>query len=236
MLFRSSLVKQYVPQIGVICDVALDPFTDHGHDGILRSDGLVDNDATVEILCKQALVQAQAGCDVIAPSDMMDGRVGKIRKCLDRNGFIDVQIMSYSAKYCSAFYGPFREAIGSTTLLGRDREAGYRDKSNYQMDPFNADEAIREVMLDVEEGADSVLVKPGLPYLDVIRLVRATVNIPVFAYQVSGEYAMIKFASQHGAIDERRATLEAMAAFKRAGARGIFTYSALDVAKWLKEG
>ncbi|HUH85992.1 MAG TPA: porphobilinogen synthase [Stellaceae bacterium] len=221
-------VKKALPGIGVLCDVALDPFTTHGHDGVLR-DGYVANDETVAILCRQALLQAEAGCDVIAPSDMMDGRVGAIRDALDGKGFERVQIMSYAAKYASAFYGPFRDAIGSKSSLGK------ADKRSYQMDPANGDEALREVALDLAEGADMVMVKPGLPYLDVIRRVKERFGAPTFAYQVSGEYAMLTGAIERGWLDPS-AILEALIAFKRAGADGVLTYSAVDAAKRLKAG
>jgi porphobilinogen synthase len=221
-------VKKALPELGVLCDVALDPFTTHGHDGVLR-DGDVANDETVAILCRQALVQAEAGCDVIAPSDMMDGRVGAIRDALDEKRFERVRIMSYAAKYASAFYGPFRDAIGSKSSLGK------ADKRTYQMDPANGDEALREVALDLAEGADMVMVKPGLPYLDVIRRVKERFGAPTFAYQVSGEYAMLTGAVERGWLDPS-AILEALIAFKRAGADGVLTYSAVDAAKRLKAG
>ncbi len=220
-------IKKEVPEIGVLCDVALDPFTSHGHDGLLR-DGVILNDETVAVLVKQALVQAEAGCDVIAPSDMMDGRVGVIRKALDRENFTDVSIMSYAAKYASAFYGPFRDAVGSAkTLTG--------DKRTYQMDPGNSDEALREVALDIEEGADMIMVKPGLPYLDICRRVKDTFGMPTFAYQVSGEYAMIMAAAQNGWLDGERAMVESLIAFKRAGCDGVLTYFAPRVAEKLKQ-
>jgi porphobilinogen synthase len=212
----------------VLCDVALDPFTTHGHDGVLRG-GDVANDETVEILCRQALVQAQAGCDVIAPSDMMDGRVAAIRAALDGDGFEHVQIMAYAAKYASAFYGPFRDAIGSKSSLGK------ADKRTYQMDPANGDEALREVALDLQEGADMVMVKPGMPYLDVIRRVKDCFGVPTFAYQVSGEYAMLAGAVERGWLDAS-AVQETLLGFKRAGADGVLTYAALDVARRLKAG
>jgi porphobilinogen synthase len=221
-------VKKALPSLGVLCDVALDPFTTHGHDGLLR-DGYVANDETVEVLCRQARVQAEAGCDVIAPSDMMDGRVGAIRDALDANGFDRVRIMSYAAKYASAFYGPFRDAVGSKSSLGK------ADKRSYQMDPANSDEALREVALDLAEGADMVMVKPGLPYLDIIRRVKERFGAPTFAYQVSGEYAMLTGAVERGWLDPS-VIIEALLAFKRAGADGVLTYSALDAAKRLKTG
>jgi porphobilinogen synthase len=221
-------IKKEVPEIGVLCDVALDPYTSHGHDGLLR-DGVIVNDETVAVLVKQALVEAEAGCDIIAPSDMMDGRVGAIRRALDQAGFVDVQIMSYAAKYASAFYGPFRDAVGSNaTLIG--------DKRTYQMDPANSDEALLEVALDIDEGADMIMVKPGLPYLDVLARVKETFGMPTFAYQVSGEYAMIMAAAQNGWIDGEKAMLESLIAFKRAGADGVLTYFAPRVAETLKAG
>jgi porphobilinogen synthase len=218
-------VKAAVPGLGIITDVALDPYTSHGHDGLLHDDGRILNDETVCVLVEQALIQADAGADVIAPSDMMDGRVGAIREGLDRAGFHDVQIMSYAAKYASAFYGPFRDALGSK-LIG--------DKRTYQMDPANAEEALREVAADIEEGADMVMVKPGLPYLDVIHRVKETFGMPTFAYQVSGEYAMIQAASRNGWIDGERAMMESLTAFKRAGADGVLTYFAPLVAERLR--
>ena len=219
-------VKAEFPDIGVLCDVALDPFTSHGHDGLFR-EGVILNDETVDVLVRQALVQAEAGCDIIAPSDMMDGRVGAIREALDEEGFLDVQILAYAAKYASAFYGPFRDAIGSAkTLTG--------DKRTYQMDPANSHEALREVELDIAEGADMVMVKPGLPYLDIVRRVKDTFAMPTFAYQVSGEYAMIAGAAANGWIDGDRAMLESLVSFKRAGADGILTYFAPKVADMLK--
>jgi porphobilinogen synthase len=221
-------VKQAVPGIGLLCDVALDPFTTHGHDGVVRQ-GYVANDETVEILCRQALVQAEAGCDVIAPSDMMDGRVGAIRDALDAKGFDRVRIMSYAAKYASAFYGPFRDAIGSKSSLGK------ADKRTYQMDAANSDEALREVALDLAEGADMVMVKPGLPYLDIVRRVKDRFGVPTFAYQVSGEYSMLAGAVERGWLDPS-VVLETLLGFKRAGADGILTYSAFDAAKRLKSG
>ncbi len=221
-------VKREVPDIGILCDVALDPFTSHGHDGLLR-DGVILNDETVAVLVKQALVQAEAGCDIIAPSDMMDGRVGAIRKGLDAGGFSDISIMSYAAKYASAFYGPFRDAVGSAkTLTG--------DKRTYQMDYGNTDEALREVALDIEEGADMIMVKPGLPYLDIVSRVKETFGMPTFAYQVSGEYAMISAAVQNGWLDGERAMMESLTAFKRAGADGVLTYFAPRAAELLRRG
>ncbi|MGO8866824.1 MAG: porphobilinogen synthase [Alphaproteobacteria bacterium] len=221
-------VKRAHPEIGVLCDVALDPYTSHGHDGLLRN-GYVVNDETVEVLCRQALVQAKAGCDIIAPSDMMDGRVGAIREALDRSGFAEVRIMAYSAKYASAFYGPFRDAIGSIKALKGD-------KRTYQMDPANTDEALREVALDLAEGADMVMVKPGMPYLDIVRRVKERFGVPTFVYQVSGEYAMLKAAIERGWLEGDRVVLEALLGFKRAGADGILTYFAVEAAKLLKKG
>src|SRR5437660_2497207 len=219
-------IKKEFPDIGVLCDVALDPFTSHGHDGLIV-DGKILNDETVAVLVKQALTQAEAGCDVIAPSDMMDGRVGAIREALDDEGFVDVQIMSYEAKYASAFYGPFRDAIGSAkTLTG--------DKRTYQMDSANSDEALREVELDIAEGADMVMVKPGMPYLDVVRRRKGAFAIPTFAFQGSGEYAMIMAAAQNGWLDGDRAMMESLLAFKRAGADGVLSYFAPKVAEKLR--
>lgn len=221
-------IKKACPQIGIITDVALDPFTSHGHDGLLQN-GIIVNDETVEVLVGQALVQARAGADIVAPSDMMDGRIGAIRSGLDRAGFTDVQIMAYAAKYASAFYGPFRDAVGSSgTLTG--------DKRTYQMDFANTDEAIREVALDLAEGADMVMVKPGLPYLDIVRRVKEHFAAPTFAYQVSGEYAMIVAAAANGWIDGHKAMLESLHAFKRAGADGILTYFAPAAAEALRKG
>jgi porphobilinogen synthase len=221
-------IKQEVPEVGVLCDVALDPYTSHGHDGLLR-DGIILNDETVAVLVRQALILAEAGCDIIAPSDMMDGRVGAIRDGLDAAGFDDVQIMAYAAKYASAFYAPFRDAVGSNaTLIG--------DKRTYQMDPANSEEALREVELDIGEGADMVMVKPGLPYLDVLYRVKEAFGMPTFAYQVSGEYAMIKAAAGNGWLDGDRAMTESLIAFKRAGADGVLTYFAARIAEQLKKG
>ncbi len=219
-------VKAALPELGVICDVALDPYTSHGHDGLVE-EGDVHNDRTVEALCRQAVVLAQAGADVVAPSDMMDGRVGAIRKVLDSEGLLSVQILAYAAKYASAFYGPFRDAVGSASALGK------AVKHTYQMHPANAEEALREVALDVVEGADMVMIKPGLPYLDIIRRVREQFSLPVLAYQVSGEYAMIHAAAERGALDAQAAMLESLLAMKRAGASAIFTYAARDVAEWI---
>jgi len=220
-------IKRDVPEIGVMCDVALDPYTSHGHDGLMEGNEIL-NDASIEALVRQALVQAEAGCDIIAPSDMMDGRVGAIRQALEENGFERVQIMAYTAKYASAFYGPFRDAVGSSaTLVG--------DKRTYQMDPGNGDEALREAALDIAEGADMIMVKPGMPYLDILWRLKDTFRMPTFAYQVSGEYAMIMAAVQNGWLDRDRAISESLLAFKRAGADGILTYFARDVARRLKE-
>ena len=220
-------VKAAVPEMGVVCDVALDPYTSHGHDGLIR-DGYVVNDETVDVLCRQALVQAEAGCDVIAPSDMMDGRVGAIRRVLDEAGYERVRILSYAAKYASVFYGPFRDAIGSTGNLAGG------DKRTYQMDPANGDEALREVAMDIEEGADMVMVKPGMPYLDIVYRVKAAFGLPTYVYQVSGEYAMLKGAGERGWLDGDGAILEALRGFKRAGADGVLTYAAVDVARRLQ--
>jgi len=222
-------VRAAAPDIGVICDVALDPFNSDGHDGLVRG-GVVVNDETVDVLCRQAVVQAAAGCTVIAPSDMMDGRVGAIRDALDAAGFAHVAILSYAAKYASAFYGPFRDAVGSGTLLGG---AALGDKKTYQMDPANGDEALREVALDLAEGADMLIVKPGLPYLDVLARVKAAFGVPTFAYQVSGEYAMLRAAALNGWLDFDRVLLETLLAFKRAGADGILTYAAIEAARLL---
>jgi len=221
-------IKKEVPEVGILCDVALDPYTSHGHDGLLRG-GEIVNDETVEVLVRQALVEAEAGCDIIAPSDMMDGRVGAIRRALDAAGRTDVAIMAYAAKYASAFYGPFRDAVGSAkTLTG--------DKRTYQMDPANSDEALREVALDLEEGADMVMVKPGLPYLDIVRRVKDAFGRPTFAYQVSGEYAMIMAAAGNGWLDGEKAMAESLIAFKRAGADGVLTYFAPRIAERLAQG
>jgi porphobilinogen synthase len=221
-----ALKKAHGDRIGVICDVALDPYTSHGQDGLVR-DGYVVNDETIEVLCRQAVALAEAGCDVIAPSDMMDGRVGEIRRSLDEAGFDRVSILAYAAKYASAFYGPFRDAVGSAANLGSG------DKRTYQMNPANSDEALREVALDLAEGADMVMVKPGMPYLDVLRQVKDTFAVPTFAYQVSGEYAMLCAAAQNGWLDRNKSVLESLLAFKRAGADGILTYFALEAAQRL---
>ena len=223
-------VKDRFPQLGVLTDVALDPYTSHGQDGVIDDNGYVINEATVEILRDQALVQAAAGVDIVAPSDMMDGRIGSIRQALEGAGHIHTRIMAYSAKYASGFYGPFRDAVGSAKNLGKS------DKKTYQMDPANSDEALREVALDLQEGADMVMVKPGMPYLDIVRRVKDTFGAPTFVYQVSGEYAMLKAAAANGWLDERTVALESLLAMKRAGADGVLTYFALDAARWLKEG
>ncbi len=226
MCRATRAIKDAVPDIGVLTDVALDPYTAHGHDGLIDANGYVLNDATVEVLVGQSLNQARAGADIIAPSDMMDGRIGAIRAALEGEKFPNVQIMSYAAKYASAFYGPFRDAVGAAGLL-------QGDKKTYQMDPANAEEALREVALDLEEGADSVMVKPGLPYLDIIVRVKQAFDVPVFAYQVSGEYAMIEAAVAAGAGDRDKLVLETLLAFKRAGCSGVLTYHALHAAKLL---
>jgi porphobilinogen synthase len=223
-------VKQRFPELGVLTDVALDPFTSHGQDGVIDEEGYVLNEPTVAILREQALVQAQAGVDIVAPSDMMDGRVGAIRQALEGAGHIHTRIMAYSAKYASGFYGPFRDAVGSASNLGKS------NKKTYQMDPANTDEAMREVALDIQEGADMVMVKPGMPYLDIVRRVKDTFHVPTFVYQVSGEYAMLKAAAANGWLDERTVALEALLCMKRAGADGVLTYFALDAARWLREG
>lgn len=220
-------VASETSNIGIICDVALDPFTTHGQDGLLR-DGVVVNDETLEALCKQARNQARAGCHVIAPSDMMDGRIGAIRAALDEDGFQHVQILAYSAKYASAFYGPFRDAVGSKSALGKG------DKRTYQMNPANSNEAIKEVALDIQEGADMVMVKPGMPYLDIVRRVKEDFSVPTYAYQVSGEYAMLKAAAQNGWLDWDAVIFESLLAFKRAGADGILTYAAMEIAQRLQ--
>jgi porphobilinogen synthase len=221
-------LKQRFPELGILTDVALDPYTSHGQDGLLDSQGYVLNDETCEMLIKQALTQAEAGVDIVAPSDMMDGRIGAIRHALEAHRHIYTRIMAYSAKYASAFYGPFRDAVGSSATLGKS------DKCTYQMDPANSDEALREVALDIAEGADMVMVKPGMPYLDIVRRVKDEFKVPTFAYQVSGEYAMIKAAAQHGWLDHDKTMMETMLAFKRAGADGVLTYFARDVARRLK--
>ena len=221
-----KISKKINPDLGVITDVALDPYTDHGHDGIIHNNQ-IDNDLTLDILCKQAIVQAQAGCDILAPSDMMDGRVGAIRDTLDEHGFINVQIMSYAAKYASSFYGPFRDAVGSAVNLSK------KSKKSYQMDPANSAEALREIRLDINEGADMIIIKPGMPYLDIISKAKNEYNFPVIAYQVSGEYSMIRAAIQNGWFDEEKIIFETMMCFKRAGCDGIITYFAPFIAKKL---
>ena len=222
-------IKKRAPRVGIICDVALDPYTSHGHDGLLKN-GVILNDETLEVLCKQAIVQAQNGCDVIAPSDMMDGRVGAIRQALDQAGFQDVMILAYAAKYASSFYGPFRDAVGSKGNLGQG------DKKTYQMNPANIEEALREVELDIKEGADMVMVKPGLPYLDVIQRVKSEFKMPTYAYQVSGEYAMLCAAAERGWLDKEQCLLEALMCFKRAGADGVLTYFAPEAARLIRKG
>ena len=224
-----ATLKKHFPELGVMTDVALDPYTSHGQDGLLDESGYILNDPTLAVLTEQALTQAQAGVDIVAPSDMMDGRIGSIRNKLEANGLIHTQIMAYSAKYASAFYGPFRDAVGSAKNLGKS------DKKTYQMDPGNTDEAIREVGLDISEGADMVMVKPGMPYLDVVRRVKDTFKVPTFAYQVSGEYAMLKAAALNGWLDHDAVMMESLLAFKRARADGILTYFAIDAAKKIKQ-
>ncbi|MGZ5921151.1 MAG: porphobilinogen synthase [Rhizomicrobium sp.] len=226
-------IKKAVPEIGILCDVALDPYTSHGHDGLIR-DGDVHNDSTLDMLVRQSLVQAEAGADIIAPSDMMDGRVGAIRTALEAQGHHNTLIMAYAAKYASAFYGPFRDALGSAQVTSAGLKAG--DKRTYQMDPANGDEAMREVALDLQEGADMVMVKPGMPYLDLVRRVKDSFGVPTFAYQVSGEYAMLSAAFEKGWLDRDRAILETLTGFKRAGASGILTYFAVEAAKLLRRG
>jgi len=224
-----AALKARFPQLGVITDVALDPYTTHGQDGLVDDSGYVLNDETVEALVKQAASHARAGADIVAPSDMMDGRIGEIRAALELDGHIHTKILAYSAKYASAFYGPFRDAVGSAAALGK------ADKNTYQMDPANSDEALREVALDLDEGADMVMVKPGLPYLDIVRRVKDEFGVPTFVYQVSGEYAMLKAAAINGWLDERSCALEALTSIKRAGADGVLSYFALDAARWLRE-
>lgn len=222
-------IKQEFPDLGVLCDVALDPFTSHGQDGVIDDTGYVLNDPTLDVLVKQALVQAEAGADWIAPSDMMDGRIKLIREALDQANLIDTQLMAYSAKYASAFYGPFREAVGSASNLGKS------DKMTYQLDPANRLEALREVAYDIKEGADSVMVKPGMPYLDILRDVKDEFRMPTYVYQVSGEYAMLKAAALNGWLDNDKVMMESLLAFKRAGADGILTYFALEAARWIRD-
>lgn len=224
-----TALKKHFPELGVLCDVALDPYTTHGQDGVIDKQGYIRNEVTVEILCRQAVVQAAAGVDIVAPSDMMDGRIGAIRRALDTAGHELTQIMAYSAKYASAFYGPFRDAVGSAKNLGKS------NKKTYQMNPGNSDEALWEAGLDLAEGADMIMVKPGMPYLDIVRRVKDEFRAPTFVYQVSGEYAMLKAAAQKGWLDERSVAMEALLAFKRAGADGILTYFALDAAQWLRD-
>ncbi|MEB0137522.1 MULTISPECIES: porphobilinogen synthase [unclassified Undibacterium] len=221
-------LKSRFPELGILTDVALDPYTSHGQDGLLDANGYILNDETTTVLVRQALTHAHAGADIVAPSDMMDGRIGAIRHALEANNFIHTRIMAYSAKYASAFYGPFRDAVGSAGNLGKS------DKANYQMDPANSDEALREVALDLAEGADMVMVKPGMPYLDIVRRVKDEFKVPTFAYQVSGEYAMIKAAAENGWLDHNKTMMEAMMAFKRAGADGVLTYFARDIARLLQ--
>ncbi|MBY0571698.1 MAG: porphobilinogen synthase [Burkholderiaceae bacterium] len=221
-------LKNRFPELGILTDVALDPYTSHGQDGLIDANGYVLNDETTEMLVRQALTHARAGADIVAPSDMMDGRIGAIRHALEANNFIHTRIMAYSAKYASAFYGPFRDAVGSATNLGKS------DKATYQMDPANSNEALREVALDLAEGADMVMVKPGMPYLDIVRRVKDEFRVPTFAYQVSGEYAMIKAAAQNGWLDHNKTMMESMMAFKRAGADGVLTYFARDIARLLR--
>jgi porphobilinogen synthase len=223
-----AALKARFPELGVMTDVALDPYTSHGQDGLLDDSGYILNDPTVEVLVKQALTQSQAGVDIVAPSDMMDGRIGAIRQALEARGDVHTRIMAYSAKYASAFYGPFRDAVGSAANLGKS------NKKVYQMDPGNSDEALREVGIDIAEGADMVMVKPGMPYLDIVRRVKDEFRVPTFAYQVSGEYAMLKAAARNGWLDHDAVVLESLLAFKRAGADGILTYFALDAARLLQ--
>lgn len=222
-------LKKAFPELGIITDIALDPYTSHGQDGLIDDSGYVLNDETVSVLVRQALCHAEAGADVVAPSDMMDGRIGAIRQALEFDGHIHTRILAYSAKYASSFYGPFRDAVGSAANLGKG------NKYTYQMDPANSDEALKEVALDLEEGADMVMVKPGMPYLDIVRRVKQEFGVPTFAYHVSGEYAMLKAAAQNGWLDERACVLEALLCFKRAGADGVLTYYALEAAQWLKD-
>ncbi len=225
-----SALKDAQPELGVITDVALDPYTSHGQDGLLDENGYVTNDRTIEVLVKQSLSHAAAGADVVAPSDMMDGRIGAIRDALESAGHVNTRILAYAAKYASSFYGPFRDAVGSAGNLGGG------NKYTYQMDPANSNEALHEVMLDIDEGADMVMIKPGLPYLDIVQRISSELQFPTFVYQVSGEYAMLKAAGQQGWIDEKACVLEALLSIKRAGANGILTYFAMDAARWLQEG
>ncbi|MDO9168364.1 MAG: porphobilinogen synthase [Methylobacter sp.] len=222
-------LKKTIPELGIITDVALDPFTTHGQDGLINADGYVMNDETIDVLTRQALSHAEAGADIVAPSDMMDGRIGAIRQALEAENHINTLILAYSAKYASSFYGPFRDAVGSAGTLGKS------NKFSYQMDPANSDEALREIQLDLQEGADMIMIKPGMPYLDIIRRVKDDYGVPTFAYQVSGEYAMLKAASLNGWLDEKAVVLESLMAFKRAGSDAILTYYAKDVAQWLQE-
>ena len=224
-----AMLKRKFPELGVMTDVALDPYTSHGQDGLIDDEGYILNDETLDVLERQALVEAQAGVDIVAPSDMMDGRIGRIRAALDQNQFIHTRIMAYSAKYASGFYGPFRDAVGSAASLGKG------NKFTYQMDPANSDEALWEVGLDLQEGADMVMVKPGMPYLDIVRRVKDEFKAPTYVYQVSGEYAMLKAAFKNGWLTEKQCAMEALLAFKRAGADGILTYFALDAAGWIRE-
>jgi porphobilinogen synthase len=224
-----AALKKRFPELGIITDVALDPYTTHGHDGVIDKSGYVMNDETIAILRRQAVINAAAGVDIVAPSDMMDGRVAGIRAALDEKGFVKTRILSYAAKYASCFYGPFRDAVGSSSQLGRG------DKYNYQMDPANSDEALWEVGLDLAEGADMIMVKPGMPYLDIIRRIKDEFKVPTYAYQVSGEYAMLMAAIKNGWLDEQRSIMEALTAFKRAGANGVLTYFAITVATWLRQ-
>lgn len=221
-------LKSYFPELGIITDIALDPYTSHGQDGLIDNNGYVLNDETIDVLKRQATTHAEAGADIVAPSDMMDGRIGAIRQALDNQQHFHAKILAYSAKYASSFYGPFRDAVGSSANLGKS------NKNTYQMDPGNSDEAIREVALDIQEGADMIMVKPGMPYLDIVYKIRQNFQIPLFAYHVSGEYAMLKAASQNGWIDEKKCVIESMLGFKRAGCNGILTYYAVEVAKWIK--
>ncbi|MGR9045318.1 MAG: porphobilinogen synthase [Gammaproteobacteria bacterium] len=222
-------LKKACPELGVITDVALDPFTSHGQDGLINADGYVINDETVSVLTRQALSHAEAGADIVAPSDMMDGRIGAIRQTLEQHRFINTRILAYSAKYASSFYGPFRDAVGSAANLGKS------NKSSYQMDPANSDEALREIELDLQEGADMIMIKPGMPYLDIIRRAKDRFGAPTFAYQVSGEYAMLKAASMNGWLDEKQVVLESLLAFKRAGCDAVLSYFAKSVAQWLQQ-